>query len=352
MEKKSSGTRLLQYDLLRIIACFSVIMLHSSAQFWYTLPVTGGSWLIANSYDAVSRFGVPLFVMISGALFLSEQKKFDIRRLFTHNIFRLLCVYVFWCCAYGLLDSLLAFQGMPDLKILLKNMLYGKYHLWFLPMIIGLYLLVPVLRVWVQNAGKRNLQYFLALFLVFQVGRNTFTAFFPKQDFLYLASLADFDMICGYMGYFILGYYLTRYEIPQKYRRLLYLTVLPSLLGNVFFSAFFSRRRGTPVGDLYDSFGVFTFLITVSLFLFVTEKSGQKAFPSQAEKIIRELSRDTLGIYILHVGAMEALERRGIHSMTLPIVAGIPLLAVFCFLFCCLLSALLRRIPLIGKYIC
>lgn len=352
MEKKDSGTRLLQFDLLRIIACFSVVMLHCSAQFWYILPMTDSGWLTANFYDAVSRFGVPIFVMISGALFLSEQKKFDVRRLYTHNILRLLSVYVFWSCLYGLLNYQFTFQGTFQWKPLLKYMLHGRYHLWFLPMIIGLYLLLPVLQVWVHHADRKNLQYFLALFFVFQICRNTFTVFFPGEDYVYLASLADFDMICGYMGYFILGHYLTRWQIPLKFRRLLYLTVPFSLFCNVFLSAFLSRKRGEASGDLFDSFSIFTFLITAALFLSVTEGLRGKRFSAGAERVIREVSRNTLGIYVMHVGVIEILGKNGIHSMTLPIAAGIPLLAVFCFLFCGLLSALLRRIPLVGKYIC
>ena len=90
----TSEKRMLHYDLLRILAAFSVVMLHSASQFWYTLPVTDKDWLIMNSYDSLVRFGVPVFVMISGALFLSDDKKTDIKRLYTHNILRLLIIYI------------------------------------------------------------------------------------------------------------------------------------------------------------------------------------------------------------------------------------------------------------------
>ena len=50
-----------KYDLLRILAAFSVVILHISAQFWYDFDVTDFRWLTANSYDALFRFGVPVF---------------------------------------------------------------------------------------------------------------------------------------------------------------------------------------------------------------------------------------------------------------------------------------------------
>ena len=84
MNSEIENGRMLHYDLLRILACFSVVMLHSAAQFWYTIPVTEPEWVIANSYDAVSRFGVPIFVMISGVLFLNNDREINLKRLYTH----------------------------------------------------------------------------------------------------------------------------------------------------------------------------------------------------------------------------------------------------------------------------
>ena len=72
VSSKTDKKRLIHYDLLRIFAAFSVVMLHSAAQFWYSLDIYSTEWLIANSYDALFRFGVPIFVMISGALFLLD----------------------------------------------------------------------------------------------------------------------------------------------------------------------------------------------------------------------------------------------------------------------------------------
>ena len=105
MDINVNKNRLIYMDILRIIACFSVVMLHTAAQFWYTLPIDQLEWKIANSYDAVFRFGVPIFVMISGALFLNKEKVINIKKLYRHNILRLACVYIIWSCIYGLIDS-------------------------------------------------------------------------------------------------------------------------------------------------------------------------------------------------------------------------------------------------------
>ena len=93
-ENRNSGYQF-YIDILRIIACFSVIMLHASAQAWYSLPVDSFGFKVANSYDALFRFGVPVFVMISGALFLAPEKEPDVKKLYRHNILRLAILYIF-----------------------------------------------------------------------------------------------------------------------------------------------------------------------------------------------------------------------------------------------------------------
>ena len=89
---QTTQNRNIQYDLLRILAAFSVVMLHSAAQHWYDLPIDSLDWKVVNAYDACFRFGVPIFVMISGAIFLDPLRELDMRRLYRHNILRLVVI--------------------------------------------------------------------------------------------------------------------------------------------------------------------------------------------------------------------------------------------------------------------
>lgn len=352
MTEKTNDNRMVHYDLLRILAAFSVVMLHASAQCWYNIPVTDFRWLTANSYDALFRFGVPVFVMISGALFLPGPPKTDMKKLYAHNILRLLVLYTIWSCLYGLLDCWrYGFQNLTARDVV-REMLYGRFHLWYLPMQLGIYMLLPILRVWVQNADRKNIQYFLLLFLIFQIGSETAGALFPRGEIAYAASLIKPYMVCSYLGYFILGYYIVHYGIDRKYHRFIYVTGVISALCNIFISNGLSLRKGERFGAIYDSFGIFTFAVSAALFLFFTAKVSRRSFSPKTRKIIRELSLDTLGVYILHIGLIECLEPFGIHSMMVPNTIGIPLFAISCFITCTLLAAILRRIPVVGKYFC
>lgn len=353
MENGLAGKkRMVHYDLLRILAAFSVVMLHSSAQFWYTLDINSREWLIANAYDALSRFGVPVFVMLSGAMFLPKERELSIKRLYTHNIMRVAAVYVFWSALYGLQDSRYLDFTQAGWKDVVKEMVTGRYHLWFLPMIAGIYVLLPILRVWVHNAGRRNLEYFLLLFFILQILSWTLRTAVSSASLHYVLNTLRVDLVCGYGGYFVLGYYVACVGIPKKYHKAIYCSVIPAAVLNIIFGNALSFRAGVPQGEFYDSFGLFTFCIVLACFLFFTEVVSRIRFSGRAEKLITEVSRGTLGVYVMHVGLMEILKPHGIHCMLLPNIVGIPLYALLCFLVCLGAAALLRRVPFLGKYIC
>ena len=350
MEEKRE--RKLNFDLLRILAAFSVVMLHSAAQFWYDLDIYSTEWAVANSYDALFRFGVPVFVMISGALFLDKAVQIDVKRLYKHNILRMVIIYAVWSCLYGLFDCKNLDIAVVGWKVVVREMLYGRYHLWFLPMIIGIYLILPVLKSWLSNADKRTIEYFLLLFVVLQVGRETLRALTVTDELHLILDLVDVEMVCSYLGYFVWGYYLTHIGISERLRKIVYGLAVPAVVCNVVLGTVLSRRAGVPDGRLFDSYGLFTFIIVTALFVLTINKGVGMKCSFKAGRIIKEISADTLGIYLLHVGLMEGIQPYGIHSMMLPNVVGIPLFAVLCFGVCMVVAAILRRIPVIGKYLC
>lgn len=345
-------TRKLHYDILRVLAAFSVVMLHSAAQFWYDMDIRSTEWVIANSYDALFRFGVPVFVMISGAIFLDKEYRLDIKRLYKHNIFKLVVFYVIWSVAYGLFDIRSWDLKAAGIKEILREFLLGRYHLWFIPMIAGIYVLLPVLKSWAENAKKEEIEYFLILFFVLQILRETIRALTVSDELHYILDLAKVEMVCGYIGYFVLGYYLAHVGLGAKLKKLLYIMVIPSMAANVVLGFLLSWRANEPVGLIYDCYGVFTFVMAAALFVFVCDKGKTAKTDVKGAKLWKELSADMMGVYVMHVGVMEFTKVMGLHSMLIPNIIGIPLYAVVCFIVCAFVAAVLRRIPLIGRFLC
>ncbi|MCD7862260.1 MAG: acyltransferase family protein [Lachnospiraceae bacterium] len=347
------GERKTYIDLLRILSAFSVIMIHASSQYWYTLPVDSASWLVCNSYDALSRFGVPVFVMISGMLFLSKEGEIDISRLYRKNILRLVVICCVWSSAYGLARCIPFLRTHEiTLKECVKQMLAGKYHLWFLPMLIAIYMIVPVLKIFTDHCTRKQIEYFLLLFFVLQIGRETLAIADLSETVSSVVGLLDVELVGGYVGYFLLGYYLYRYPLSVKKERLSYLLGAAGLVCAVVVSGYLSLRRGDGQAAVFDSFSIVTFLASTVLFVFFQNRVGKLSFSPSARRWIREISENTLGVYVMHLGILELLQARGISSMSVNNVIGIPLLAFGCFIICNIAAALLRRIPLVGRYIC
>ena len=129
-----SKNRIEYFDGLRAFATIAVIMLHVCAANWYARPVTSSSWIVCSAYDSIVRWCVPCFIMISGALFL--DKKINLKRLYSKNIFRIVVAFVFWSAIYTFVPGLIT----PEESKLL-SFFEGHYHMWFLFTIIGLYII-------------------------------------------------------------------------------------------------------------------------------------------------------------------------------------------------------------------
>ena len=145
MENKE---RIIYFDLLRVVAIFAMMMLHVAASQFDSVAVGSSEWFWFNFYDSIVRFCVPVLVMISGIFFLDPKRTYSIEKLLKKNVFRLVTAYFFWAFCYALVDAFLEYRTfhMEFVQSLVKNTFTGRYHLWFVYMMIGLYLLVPILR--------------------------------------------------------------------------------------------------------------------------------------------------------------------------------------------------------------
>lgn len=91
---ESSNHRTVYFDVLRIIAICAVVVLHMSAQNFVESGVDTPEWQALNFYDSIVRWSVPVFVMISGALFLDGEN--SIGKLYKKNIARIPVAFIFW----------------------------------------------------------------------------------------------------------------------------------------------------------------------------------------------------------------------------------------------------------------
>ncbi len=136
-------------DIARIIAALTVIMIHCSAPFVTGSQLFSSEFVFGNMFDSISRIGVPLFLMISGALFLDEQKEVTLKGIISKNIKSLAIITIIWSVIYSVVKNIVFpfFDGGSiNLKNAIGGIINGHYHMWYLYMIIGLYFIVPVLK--------------------------------------------------------------------------------------------------------------------------------------------------------------------------------------------------------------
>lgn len=345
--------RKVHIDLLRIFACFSVVMLHSASQYWYDLEVGSFEWLVCNSYDAAFRFGVAIFVMISGMLFLGREGEVELKKLYKNNILRLITAYWVWSALYGLWDCREWFGAAGTTwKDYTMEILLGRYHLWFIPMMVGIYVLLPMLKTWVNHASKQQIEYVLILFVILQIMTSSLEMIRLPVMAKVILQFIDVQLIGSYVGYFLLGYYLYKYPVNVKIKKIIYALGVLGLVCAVVVSAVFSIIYGEMNTAAFDSYSIFTFAVIVSVFVFFQQEVGKRKFGNKISSFFQEVSLNTFGVYLIHIWIIEFLQSKGIDSMSVSNVIGIPVLAIFTFVIGILFVALLRRIPVIGKYIC
>lgn len=275
-------------DVLRITACLAVILLHSAAGYVYKFnQVPLWEWQIGNFLDSATRWCVPVFVLLSGALNISQGNK-ESAPFFRKRFTRLLPVVVFWTAAY------VYYTGMMDPSFVLHNVLsgYPYYHLYFLFLIAGLYFMTPSFSVYAEAVGEERFLKTGVCCLVFTVLAMTISV--PAFNAMTLA--------LPYVGYYLLGKSLSRTPIPMK-------VAIFGLSASIIFTTVVTwllvEKHGITVSGiwLYDFWTPNVAVMAICVFS-IFARLNIKQTP-----ILAYISGVTLGVYLVHVMVLETLQK-------------------------------------------
>ena len=344
--------RVVYFDYLRIFAAFSVVVLHVSASKWNSAEIGTFEWNVMNLFDGLQRWNVPVFVMISGALFLGRE--ISLRKLFTKNILKIVIVYLFWSLIFALWNTLI--EHNYSIKHFLREIVIGHYHMWFLLMIIGLYIIVPLLNLIVKN--RRMMRYFMVLAFVFAFAIPEVDAIIkqviPNISELISKILSDTNLhfVLGYSGYFILGYYIAHTEIAKKAEIVIYCLGLVGVAFTIGGTACFSNWLHNPTEILYGNLTINTLLVSIAVFVFFKQHLNIPLKTQKKQNWIIFMSKCTLGIYLVHPIFIEALVKyANITVLSFNPILSIVLLSLAIFIISFVTSMLLNKIPVINKWI-
>jgi surface polysaccharide O-acyltransferase-like enzyme len=333
---------------LRLIALFAVVILHTAAvplgQYGH-IPLN--TWLAADFYNALVRFAVPVFVMITGALLLHRQ--YELGDFLKKRLSRVVVPFLFWSLVYvwySWYNEELDFSKgdtWTNVKLVLHQLKYGSsYHLWYVYMLIGLYFIIPIISKFIRNATKREIEYFLAMWLLMMLLKQPFISRFDPQ--------VDLHYFAGYIGYLVLGHYLTFYVTERRHIARTMFIIFVVILGVVFWGTYLLYKYNTGlITLLYEPLGPAIVLSSSAIFLmgrFSTVKVP--AFITQAKNFACEYN---FSIYLSHALVLYFLEDFGINFQLCTPMISIPVTAIICFILSLLLMWLIKKIPYIGSWI-
>ena len=305
--------RVVSFDIIRIVAICAVVMIHSSGGFVFLYPPGTINFMFGNICDGASRLGVPLFVMLSGALILREEYEFTIKKSIKYAL-NIIGLLYFWSLIYALVWNLLypSIKGLPvSLNDFFSAFLEGYYHQWYLFRVVGLYLLSPILKSFIKKENCKLVLWYIFLsiiilfavpFIDYWINRVT-----NSTDLLqtYLNRF-NVDFLGEFIVYYLLGWYISTIEISKKYRRYIYVSGIVGILITILCTHFFAYD-GTTVSEFFYSMlsiNVLCYSLAVFTFLFY---QYQHIESTRFQGIIRILSDLSFGVYIIHPFTLSAL---------------------------------------------
>ncbi|HCJ7746508.1 TPA: acyltransferase family protein [Citrobacter freundii] len=281
-------------NITRIVACFFVILLHTSAMGLYK---TNYYWEQLNIIDSMTRVCVPLFIMLSGALLIREKP--DSKTKIAKRIIIIMACLFFWSIVYIWRDKNAALSlGMLFDSI--EGILSGpvKYHLWYLYFIVGAYVAIPFLSKAYHNSSlKSSISYLFIWFLLctFMTFKNMIGVYNNYVQTFNLSYLADV------MGYLILGRLIFDFvcKNESKIKSLPFIVAFfLSVAATSLFVYFMSIKSENIDQSLYSYTSPFVIIGASSIFiLFLKNGNILSRFESQLSKV----SQLTLGVYCMHL---------------------------------------------------
>lgn len=323
---KTKKERIFYYDALRAFAIIAVIICHVDGFFG---PLTSTTQVIAQmTFHDIGRIGVPIFLMISGALLLNRDYP-DLSQFLKKRFARIIYPFIFWIILilgqlyyYNYNSSFIwkVFIGEPSIT-------------WYFWTLIGIYLFIPVINSFIKEYGEKGLKYFLAIWFIIMI-LKTFNAY-P------LWSYFDLSYFAGYIGYPILGYYLANRKFKMSDSKVCLMGLIMLIVSLSVF-VYLNYYKSPAIDLIYQNVPII--FMGTGLFLFVQYLDKTHKFDSIKGnfigKAISSLSLYSYGMYFSHVLVVKFLSYHNPHTHLM-----FPVMFVLIIFLSWLMPYILSKIP-------
>lgn len=361
----TAGGRITFVDYIRVVACFFVMLVHASENFYGAdaSGIAGNMSMVANEANrfwvafwdgGVARTCVPLFMIVSAFLLVPLKPGQTMASFYKRRAWRILPPFIFFLLAYTFLPLLWGGmtweQSVADLKRLPFNFPSMGGHLWFMYPLLSLYLIMPVMAAWLEKATGKEERIFLGIF--------AFSTLMPWLHRYVSPELwgecfwNEYHMLwycSGYIGYLVMGHYI-RFHIHWGKAKRVKVGLCCFLLG-AFFTGWSFWLKGTPGQPIETMMLEWSWefctpnvlLATFGLFV------AFSAIEGKAPKIITELSKLSFGMFLMHLFFLAPIAKFFVNgdkaNPLIPVALAIPAIAICTFICCAVTTKLLTMLP-------
>lgn len=327
----SNQTRIGWVDVLRVLACFLVVLSHACDAFVGQFDNDRVAFLTGTGIGSLVRPCVPLFVMMTGVLLLPICKRDEsLNAFYSHRLGRMVWPIVFWSLMLPVMgwfyfnylspstmNSMLSAEMYTTEKLIPRfwtwifNFNYDTTALWYLYMLLGLYLAMPIVNGWLQNAGRKDIKTVLILWIVslflpyvqMVAPSLGFEGMFGNFGILGVCDwnvYGTFYYMSGFMGYILLAYYLKTYPLEWSKMKMAVVLIPMFVVGYLItFLGYVGMNAYHPGNYAYLEIiwlfcGINVFLMTFPVFVLVQRYKGA------APRLISHTAKLTFGIYLIH----------------------------------------------------
>lgn len=356
-------------DLLRVLACFLVIVSHSCDPFVGKFDSNYPEFLTGSLIGSVVRCCVPIFVMMSGVLLLPV--KMDMPSFYAKRTKRLLIPFLFWSLVLPVLYYL--YVNFSGIEIISPNILpedytlartfekmytfifnfnYDTTVLWYVYMLVGLYLFMPIISAWLVQAEKRDIRWFLriwivSMFLPYVQMAAPYLGYTGNYGNMGIWGVCDWNpygmvyYFSGFLGYLVLAYYLVHYPLNWSWRKTLGIAIPLFLIGYGITAGGFILTQHYYPGSfanleiIWYFAGINVFMMTFGIFI-IMQKLKIRSNP-----FLTKVAGLTFGIYLSHFLLVQWGYDLIYPNLPVPPAVKILMIAVFAFVISLFITWLL-----------
>ncbi len=295
--------RIYSFDAMRIIAACAVVMIHTSADYIEQYDKGTMAFITGNIFNSISRFAVPVFFMISGALMLDERKSIPAEKILKSAL-QILTLIFSWSFIYTVGYNVIRpviFNEPISLTKLLDTFFNGHYHMWYLYVLVGLYLITPVLRLFIKKENASLIWKYLVFSMVVLFGvlfaNEIINKFFEQKDILLdFANNFRMEFFCEHAIFYVLGWYIVHIGLNKKTRVFLYVGGLAGLVVSFVGTHLFYIKGESEFFHSNDSLNIMLYSVAVFViihYIFINKDIA-------LNHVWISLSSLTFGVYLIH----------------------------------------------------